>query len=85
MAMATKPLLRPCRCKLQLRHRRHHRLSATAKPGASPAAPTLRMFPLGQMVVIFGDAKTEPGQLDLDYSWSTDGGAIEGSGNTGLH
>jgi len=38
--------------------------------------------PLGQMVVIFADARTEPGQLDLDYSWSTDGGAIEGSGNT---
>jgi outer membrane protein OmpA-like peptidoglycan-associated protein len=37
--------------------------------------------PLGQMVVITGDAKTEPGQLDLDYSWSTDGGTIEGSGN----
>jgi outer membrane protein OmpA-like peptidoglycan-associated protein len=37
--------------------------------------------PLGQMVVITGDARTEPGQLDLDYSWSTDGGTIEGSGN----
>jgi outer membrane protein OmpA-like peptidoglycan-associated protein len=37
--------------------------------------------PLGQMVVITGDAKTEPGQLDLDYSWSADGGTIEGSGN----
>jgi outer membrane protein OmpA-like peptidoglycan-associated protein len=37
--------------------------------------------PLGQMVVITGDAKTEPGQLDLEYSWSTDGGTIEGSGN----
>ena len=33
------------------------------------------------MVVITGDAKTEPGQLDLDYSWTTDGGTIEGSGN----
>jgi outer membrane protein OmpA-like peptidoglycan-associated protein len=38
--------------------------------------------PLGQMVVIFSDARTEPAQQDLDYSWSTDGGAIEGSGNT---
>jgi outer membrane protein OmpA-like peptidoglycan-associated protein len=37
--------------------------------------------PLGQMVVITGDAKTEPGQLDLVYSWSTDSGTIEGSGN----
>jgi outer membrane protein OmpA-like peptidoglycan-associated protein/opacity protein-like surface antigen len=36
--------------------------------------------PLGQMVVITGDAKTDPGQLDVDYSWSTDGGNIEGSG-----
>jgi outer membrane protein OmpA-like peptidoglycan-associated protein len=32
--------------------------------------------PLGQMVVITGDAKTEPAQQDLDYSWSTDGGTI---------
>jgi outer membrane protein OmpA-like peptidoglycan-associated protein len=38
--------------------------------------------PLGQMVVITGEAKTEPGQLDLDYSWATDGGTIEGSGTT---
>jgi outer membrane protein OmpA-like peptidoglycan-associated protein len=38
--------------------------------------------PLGQMVAIFADAKTEPGQLDLDYAWSTDGGTIEGSGST---
>ena len=36
--------------------------------------------PLGQMVVITGDAKTEPENLDVDYSWSTDGGTIEGSG-----
>jgi peptidoglycan-associated lipoprotein len=38
--------------------------------------------PVGQMVVITGEAKTEPGQLDLDYSWATDGGTIEGSGTT---
>jgi outer membrane protein OmpA-like peptidoglycan-associated protein len=38
--------------------------------------------PLGQMVVITGDAKTEPEQLDLAYSWTTNGGAIEGSGKT---
>jgi outer membrane protein OmpA-like peptidoglycan-associated protein len=38
--------------------------------------------PLGQMVVITGQATTEPGQLNLDYSWSTDGGTIEGSGAT---
>jgi outer membrane protein OmpA-like peptidoglycan-associated protein len=36
--------------------------------------------PLGQMVVITGDAKTEPGNLDVDYSWATDGGTVEGSG-----
>jgi outer membrane protein OmpA-like peptidoglycan-associated protein/opacity protein-like surface antigen len=37
--------------------------------------------PLGQMVVITGSAKTEPEQLDLNYSWTSSGGSIEGSGS----
>jgi outer membrane protein OmpA-like peptidoglycan-associated protein len=37
--------------------------------------------PLGQLVVITGNASTEPDRLNLTYSWSTDAGAIEGSGN----
>lgn len=37
--------------------------------------------PLGQMVVITGDARTEPANLGLTYAWSTDGGSIEGTGS----
>jgi peptidoglycan-associated lipoprotein len=33
------------------------------------------------MVVITGDAKTEPASLGLNYSWMSSGGTIEGSGN----
>ncbi len=36
--------------------------------------------PLGQMVVISGEARTEPANLGVDYSWSSNGGSIEGSG-----
>lgn len=38
--------------------------------------------PLGQLIVITGDAKTEPVLPDLEYAWSTNGGTIEGSGKT---
>ena len=37
--------------------------------------------PLGQMIVITGDAKAEPDQQELNYTWSSTGGSIEGSGN----
>ena len=35
---------------------------------------------LGQMVQIFGDARTEPEELAVSYEWSSDGGMIEGTG-----
>jgi outer membrane protein OmpA-like peptidoglycan-associated protein/opacity protein-like surface antigen len=38
-------------------------------------------IPLGQMLVVTGDAKAEPAQVDLNYSWTSSGGSIEGSGN----
>lgn len=61
-----------------------------AVPPPLPPSPTVAFtcgtnvanVPLGQMVVVTGDARTEPGQLELSYSWSTNGGTIEGSGNT---
>jgi outer membrane protein OmpA-like peptidoglycan-associated protein/opacity protein-like surface antigen len=37
---------------------------------------------LGELVVITADGKTEPGTMDLDYTWTTSGGAIEGTGKT---
>jgi opacity protein-like surface antigen len=64
-------------------------VQAAVPPPPPPPPPPVVAFtcdtnvanvPLGQMVAITGDAKTEPGNLDVDYSWSTDGGAIEGSG-----
>jgi outer membrane protein OmpA-like peptidoglycan-associated protein len=64
-------------------------VQAVLPPPPAPPPPPVVAFtcgtnvanvPLGQMVVITGDAKTEPGQLDVDYSWSADGGTIEGSG-----
>lgn len=63
--------------------------TATAPPPPPPLPPSVAFtcstnvanVPLGQMVVITGDARTEPGQLGLNYSWSTDAGTIEGSGN----
>jgi outer membrane protein OmpA-like peptidoglycan-associated protein len=62
---------------------------APPPPPPPPPPPTVAFtcstnvanVPLGEMVVITGDAKTEPEPLDLVYSWSTNGGAIEGSGN----
>ena len=36
--------------------------------------------PSGQTVVISGDARTEPANSGVDYSWSSSGGSIEGSG-----
>jgi outer membrane protein OmpA-like peptidoglycan-associated protein/opacity protein-like surface antigen len=58
-------------------------------PPPPPRAPVVNLtcgtnvanVPLGQMVVITGSAKTEPAQLDLNYSWTSSGGSIEGSGN----
>jgi peptidoglycan-associated lipoprotein len=38
-------------------------------------------IPLGQMLVVTGDAKSEPAQPDLTYSWTSSGGTIQGSGN----
>jgi outer membrane protein OmpA-like peptidoglycan-associated protein/opacity protein-like surface antigen len=63
---------------------------AVASAPPPPPPPTVAFtcgtnvanVPLGQMVVITGDAKTEPEQLDVSYSWSIDAGTIEGSGNT---
>jgi outer membrane protein OmpA-like peptidoglycan-associated protein/opacity protein-like surface antigen len=37
---------------------------------------------LGEVVVITADATTGPVPLDVDYTWTTDGGSIEGSGKT---
>jgi peptidoglycan-associated lipoprotein len=61
-----------------------------AAPAPPPPPPTVAFtcstnaanIPLGQMVVITGDARTEPGQQELSYAWETNGGTIEGSGNT---
>lgn len=65
-------------------------VQAAPPPPPPPLPPTVAFtcstnvanVPVGQMVVITGDAKTEPGQQELSYAWSTDGGTIEGSGNT---
>jgi len=38
-------------------------------------------IPLGEMIVITGDARTEPGGLQVNYAWTASSGAIEGSGN----
>jgi outer membrane protein OmpA-like peptidoglycan-associated protein/opacity protein-like surface antigen len=78
--------------KLQGRSKRY---PPSAPPPVTPPAPApppasvalvcgtnVANVPLGQMVVITGDAKTAPENLAVDYSWSTDGGTIEGSGNT---
>jgi outer membrane protein OmpA-like peptidoglycan-associated protein len=64
--------------------------AATPPPPPPPPPPVVAFtcgtnvanVPLGQMVVITGEAKTEPVQFDLEYSWSTNGGTIEGSGKT---
>jgi outer membrane protein OmpA-like peptidoglycan-associated protein len=37
---------------------------------------------LGEMVVISANATTEPSSFDVNYSWSMDGGSIQGSGKT---
>jgi outer membrane protein OmpA-like peptidoglycan-associated protein len=37
--------------------------------------------PLGETVVITGDARTEPANLALAYAWSADGAKVEGNGN----
>jgi outer membrane protein OmpA-like peptidoglycan-associated protein len=60
-----------------------------APPPPPPPPPVITLscgtnvanVPLGQMVVIRGDAKTEPASLDLNYSWTSTGGTIAGSGN----
>jgi outer membrane protein OmpA-like peptidoglycan-associated protein len=60
---------------------------APAPPPPPPPVVTLSCstnvanIPLGQMLVVTGDAKSEPVQQDLEYSWTSSGGAIQGSGN----
>jgi peptidoglycan-associated lipoprotein len=64
--------------------------AAPAPVVVAPPPPTVAFtcgtnvanVPLGQMVQIFGDAKTEPEQLNVAYTWSSDGGMIEGTGST---
>jgi outer membrane protein OmpA-like peptidoglycan-associated protein/opacity protein-like surface antigen len=59
-------------------------------PPPPPPPPTVAFtcgtnvanVPLGQMVEIFGEVKTQPENLDVKYSWSSDGGTIDGSGAT---
>jgi len=58
-------------------------------PALPPPAPAVTLscstnvanIPLGQMLVVTGDAKAEPAQPDLTYSWTSSGGTIQGSGN----
>src|ERR1700760_1178969 len=65
---------------------------AQAQPTTLPSPPpspvvsfscntNVANVPLGQMLAITGDAKVEPAQTDLSYSWTSTGGSIEGSGN----
>jgi outer membrane protein OmpA-like peptidoglycan-associated protein len=71
-------------------HHSHPRIEpAPVAPPAPPPPPSVVLscgtnvanVPLGQMVIITGDAKTEPAALDVTYAWSSDGGTIEGTGN----
>ena len=72
-----------------LRSRLVQAAGAAPPPPPPPPPPSMAFtcgtnvanVPLGQMVVITGDAKTEPGQQDLDYSWSSTGGRSKASGN----
>ncbi len=67
----------------------HPKIAPTPPPAPAPPPPGVALVcgtnvanvPLGQMVVITGDARTEPANLELTYAWTTDGGTIEGSGN----
>ena len=38
--------------------------------------------PVGQMIQIFGNARTEPEKLDVVYTWSAQGAKVDGSGST---
>jgi outer membrane protein OmpA-like peptidoglycan-associated protein/opacity protein-like surface antigen len=59
-----------------------------APPPPPPPAPVVNLtcstnvanVPLGEMVVITADAKTQPESLDLTYAWTATGGTVEGSG-----
>jgi outer membrane protein OmpA-like peptidoglycan-associated protein/opacity protein-like surface antigen len=65
-------------------------VEAPPPPAPPPPSPAVALVcsansanvHLGEVVVITADARTEPGPLDLDYTWTTDGGSIEGSGKT---
>ena len=65
-------------------------MAVAPAPVAAPVPPSLAFtcgtnvanVTLGQMVQIFGDAKTEPETLDVTYEWSSDGGLIEGTGRS---
>ena len=55
-------------------------------PAAAPVvsftcSTNVANVPLGEMLVVTGDAKAEPDQPDLSYTWTSTGGSVEGSGN----
>ena len=71
-------------------HHSQPRIEPAPVPAPAPPPPptvvlscgtNVANVPLGQMVIITGDAKTEPAPLDVTYTWSSDGGTIEGTGN----
>jgi outer membrane protein OmpA-like peptidoglycan-associated protein len=63
---------------------------AQVPPPAPPPAPTVVLscstnaanVRVGEMVVVTGDARTQPASLDVTYSWASDGATVEGTGNT---
>jgi outer membrane protein OmpA-like peptidoglycan-associated protein len=62
-------------------------VQAQAPPPPPPPVVTLSCstnvanIPLGQMLVVTGDAKSEPPQPEITYSWTSSGGTIQGAGN----
>ena len=71
--------------------RKPHSAPPVATPPPPPRpAPTVAFscgtnvanVPAGQLLQIFGNAKTEPEKLDVVYAWAADGATIEGTGST---